>query len=294
MITKLVPSSIKEELKLVVQQLIVNELQETKQELQETKQELQETKQELQETNTLLNQYISILTQEHNVVSPPPKKLQQRVVGDYSPRFISSGLGVYADFNTALRSVGKHLSDFHTVLDFGCGCGRILRTFKNLHPEANFFGTDIDPEAIEWLKINYSSLGNFLVAPHSPPLGFEDECFEFIYGISVFTHLPEDIQFLWLKDLHRVSKKNSYLILTTHGTSHAQRLAENKLKEFSENGFYFDHINYGKTIGLPDFYQNTYHSHDYIRNQWGKFFKVLDIIPLGVSSHQDLVLLQKM
>ena len=114
-----------------------------------------------------------------------------------------------------------------------------------------------------------------------------------IYGISVFTHLPEDIQFLWLNDLHRISKKNSYLILTTHGTSHAQRLAENKLKEFSENGFYFDYINYGETIGLPDFYQNTYHSHDYIRNKWSKFFKVLDILPLGVSSHQDLVLLQK-
>jgi SAM-dependent methyltransferase len=286
MFNQLVPGFVKENLKQSINNYVDKIIQETKQELQETKQELQETK-------TLTAQYISILHQESSIIPPPPKKLQQRVVGDYSPNFISSGLGVYSDFDRALNLAGKQLKDFKTILDFGCGCGRVIRTFKSTLPESNLFGTDIDHEAIEWLNTNYSRFATFLVAPHLPPLNFEDCYFDFIYGISVFTHLPEDLQFLWLQELQRLAKPGAYLILTTHGDNYAQLLDKDKFQEFSLQGFYFHDIDYGQAIGLPDFYQNTYHSHDYLQNRWSKYFKIISIQSLGVSNHQDLVLLQK-
>jgi SAM-dependent methyltransferase len=38
------------------------------------------------------------------------------------------------------------------VLDFGCGPGRVMTWFQQEHKDWTFFGTDIDPEAIEWAQ----------------------------------------------------------------------------------------------------------------------------------------------
>ncbi|MCX6006792.1 MAG: hypothetical protein NTZ34_05970, partial [Chloroflexi bacterium] len=60
-------------------------------------------------------------------------------------------------------------------------------------------------------------------------------------------------------------------------------------------GFYYGQpgFNYGKSIGLPDFYQVTYHEHNYIKEAWGKYFEVVDIQTLGCDNVQDTVLLRK-
>ena len=51
-------------------------------------------------------------------------------------------------------------------------------------------------------------------------------------------------------------------------------------------GFYYSDFgfNYGKSISLPDFYQTSFHTHDYIRREWGKHFDVLDIQPLAAPA----------
>jgi hypothetical protein len=43
---------------------------------------------------------------------------------------------------------------------------------------------------------------------------------------------------------------------------------------------------------LPDFYQTAFHSHEYIKREWGKYFDVLSIQTRGMSEHQDTVLLR--
>jgi len=39
-----------------------------------------------------------------------------------------------------------------------------------------------------------------------PPMSYEDNMFDFVYSISIFTHLPEDMQFAWLQELQRITK----------------------------------------------------------------------------------------
>lgn len=60
--------------------------------------------------------------------------------------------------------------------------------------KAEFYGSDIDPEAIAWCKEHHADLAQFVVTPTSPPLPFEDNYFDFIYSISVFTHMPEEME----------------------------------------------------------------------------------------------------
>ncbi len=251
---------------------------------------------QLKDIETSLIQLQSILHREINIPPAPPKHLQVRVVGGYSRDFIESGYtSVYPALNNVLRPVGKELRDFKSILDFGCGCGRAIRALATLLQVTELHGTDIDGEAIEWLNNNYSKFAKFTVAPPNPPTQYSDEKFDLIFGISVLTHLPEDMQFQWLGELNRITKKNGYVILTTHGEKHYKNMDDEIVKIMNEKGFFYCEpgFNYGKSISLPDFYQNAYHSHAYIKREWRRYFEIIEIMALGIDNYQDTVLLQK-
>ena len=112
----------------------------------------------------------------------------------------------------------------------------------------------------------------------------------------MFTHLPEEMQFNWLKDLKRISKKGAYLFLTVENEKCNRYLNSKQLAELSNNGFYFYE---GRlTEGLPDFYRMAFHSHDYVRNNWSKYFEIVqeEIVFLegkGISQPGNFFLLRK-
>lgn len=248
----------------------------------------------LKDFEVMSNQLQAILHLEHGICPAPPKHLQIRVVGSYVPDFIESGFNsIYPDLNLTLRAVGKNLDDFHTILDFGCGCGRAIRALAKLLPNCELHGTDIDKEAIEWLKSNYSKVSEFSVSPHAPPTIYKDHMFDFVFGISVFTHLPEEMQFQWLGELSRIITPGGYAIMTTHGEKHYNKLDEGNLDIMRTKGFVYVDSHYGESISLPEFYQTAFHSDTYIIKEWGRYFDVVDIQPLGMQNHQDTILLQK-
>jgi SAM-dependent methyltransferase len=255
----------------------------------------------LTDTDVQLRQLQTLLEREHRLAPPPPKHLQVRVVGGYSPQFFESGYRVHAEFGDALSRIGTSLEAFPRILDFGCGCGRVIRALRTRLPHALLTGTDIDPEAIGWLQSNYQSIARFVLAPHLPPLPLEDGSADFVYGISVFTHLPEDMQFRWLDELRRVTRVGGHLILTTHAEQYWSRVPAELREAGREKGFFYaspdtvtGSASYGQSVGLPEFYQTAYHTHAYIRREWSRFFEVLDIIPLGLESHQDIILLRRL
>ena len=247
---------------------------------------------QVSDIEALLRQSLSTIHHELNIPPVPPKHLQVRVVGGYVPGFIESGFQTFEDLNEVLKTAGKSLNDFESILDFGCGCGRNIRALRTRLPAATLCGMDIDGEAIGWLTQHYRSFGTFTVAPHNPPTALEDSRFDFIFGISVFTHLPEDLQFAWLEELRRISKPGGYLVLTTHGENHYKNMDSGILKIMKSKGFFYIDSGYGQRIELPEFYQNTYHSHDYVRREWEKYFDILDIRALGMGNHQDTVLMR--
>jgi SAM-dependent methyltransferase len=287
-LNKLIPKTIKNEVRRHIDNYVKEILFSKDNELSET------SLMKISDSEIYLKQLSSILEKEHNVIPPPPKHLQMRVVGGYVPDFISSGYVIYQDLNCALGPAGKELKDFGSILDFGCGCGRAVRVLKTLMPSCHIYGTDIDEEAIGWLKNNYTKFAEFYVAPHIPPTSFEDNMFDFVSGISVFTHLPEDLQFQWLKELNRITKPNGYLVVSIHGEKFYKDL-EREIKDIMKNkGFYYSDFgkNYGASINLPDFYQTAFHSPEYIKREWSKYFEVIDIQALRMGNNQDTVLLR--
>ena len=222
----------------------------------------------------------------------PPPALRARVHGSEERRdFEVAGRLVATNVHDALRSLGMDLTADHRVLDFGCGCGRVFRWLRELRDRCSYHGVDIDAEAIDWCRRNLAGLGEFVRNETSPPLPFPDGHFDFVYSISVFTHLPEDMEFQWLGELSRVTKRGGALLLTVHGEALFPAASPGRMRRFLDSGYcYWVGAN---TPGLPDFYQTSFHTSEFVRRRWSEFFEVVEIIPKGIASHQDAVLCRK-
>jgi len=263
--------------------------------LAEVERSVTQARSDLADLDVALQQVVALLRREAGIAGPPPKHLQERVVGKYVAGFTESGYELCRELDEAIAPAGRKLTDFRRILDFGCGSGRVIRALRSLSPDAELHGTDIDEEAIAWLAWNYPKIGRFTVAPHRPPTSYADATFDFIFGISVFTHLPQDMEGQWLDELRRIAAPGAHLVMTTHGESHWSKLAPEIRAVVERDGFYYGDFgwNYGASVSLPDFYQTAYHSGDYVRREWGKRFEVLAITPLGMGRHQDTVLLRR-
>jgi ubiquinone/menaquinone biosynthesis C-methylase UbiE len=195
------------------------------------------------------------------------------------------------DIQAALKAIGKNFDSFREVLDFGCGCGRTLLWLKDRPPLTNLYGTDIDAEAINWCRDNLK-FAEFDLNGALPPLRYSSEAFDLVYAISVFTHLDEKFQFRWLEELARVTKPEGIVLVTLHGPATWKEIAPEDAAEVERTGFKFLVSNDLRGI-FPDWYQNAFHSKEYVLGHYSKHFDVLDYLPRGMNGRQDVVVLHK-
>jgi len=124
--------------------------------------------------------------------------------------------------------------DNSKILDWGCGPGRTIRHFPQLIPNCQIYGTDYNPKYINWCKSNLKGI-DFKLNGLKPPIDFEDNFFDVIYGISIFTHLSESNHYEWAKELMRVLKPGGILYITLHGLPFREKLSDQEQKDF-DNG----------------------------------------------------------
>ncbi len=229
--------------------------------------------------------------------APPPAKLISRVHGTAEAAGFEQvgrtiALDIYGAVCTRLDLDGPL-----RILDFGCGCGRVLRYMAGIAPVSTIHGSDIDREAIAWCEGEFRgdvARGRlaFAVNGDHPPAPFAPDSFDLVYGISVFTHLPEDLQLLWLGELRRVTRPGGLAVLTTQGGALIRRhLDAGQARRFDETGFHY--FPYGSTQGLPEYYQSAWHDGAYVDRVWTRFFEIVGRTPGGIAGHQDLVLCRR-
>jgi SAM-dependent methyltransferase len=227
--------------------------------------------------------------------SIPPAKLRYRVHGSLDEEsFLMVGRVLSENICNLLASVGWDIYTFKHVLDFGCGSGRVLRYFLNVPASCQLYGTDIDPEAIGWCERNMPGV-QWSTNGYMPPTPFQDNTFDLIYAISVFTHLDEPLQGAWLGELQRIAKLGAILILTVHGQHVYRTLSPSEQDVIRSRGFLYTTGATGclKLDGLPDFYQYAFHASEYIDREWSKYFEILCHLDRAINDHQDAVLLRK-
>jgi len=109
------------------------------------------------------------------------------------------------------------------ALDFGCGCGRVLRHFHRIHPCTELYGSDYNPQPIRWCR-RHLPFCHFSCNTLHPPIQFPDDHFDLVYAFSVITHLSEPLQKNWLAEFRRIIRAGGFLILSTHGDYYREQL----------------------------------------------------------------------
>lgn len=149
----------------------------------------------------------------------PPPRLVYRVVGHFDYElFYYGGVTLFDLIRDMLEHAGVELDSLHAVLDWGCGCGRVIRQWDQVE-NMQIYGSDYNPELIAWgrLALPFARLSTNGLAP---PLPFPDDSFDFLYGISVLTHLDEPLQRPWIDELRRVVKPGGYVLVSVKISSH--------------------------------------------------------------------------
>jgi SAM-dependent methyltransferase len=228
-------------------------------------------------------------------VAIPPARFRHRVDGSLErEHFLQVGETIATDIRNLVTLTGHDWYSFSDILDFGCGCGRVIRWFLDQENNAHLYGTDIDPAMVEWCKKNIPGV-DWSINHSMPPTEYADESFDLVYAISVFTHLDERYQNAWLAELQRITRPGAILILTVHGENVISKtpLLKAQRDELEKKGFLFVTGTTGtfKLDGLPDFYQSTFHTHEYIQRIWSQYFDVLQQHHEGNS--QDAVILRR-
>jgi len=131
--------------------------------------------------------------------------------------FLEGGREIADAIRDILGARGIKLDSLGSILDFGCGCGRVLRHWSGLPKSVAIYGTDYNKKAIAWCARNLPFVRTG-VNRLEPPLKY-DNGFDFIYAFSVFTHFSEALQTAWIRELTRILAPGGYLLITVHGES---------------------------------------------------------------------------
>ena len=219
----------------------------------------------------------------------PSPYLVYLVTGQFSLEYYyRNGLLGAECIRSILAKNGLDINAFGAILDFGCGCGRVLRQWKNL-TGPKIYGCDYNPLLVRWSEKAFA-FANIAKNHGTPPLPYGDKSFDFVYSISVFTHLPAVLQVPWLRELARVLKPEGYLLTTVHGATAASKLDARAREIFDA----------GELVVVGEDYRGTnlcaaFHPERYIRQVFCKILTVVDYVPDGAKdAGQDQILFRNL
>ena len=164
-----------------------------------------------------------------DVVLPPPYFLYETFNLNYFS-FYDKSVDT-AKWLTGFFKKYKKIENIN-ILDWGCGPGRVIRHLPAFTGNScNYYGTDYNKRYIKWCKENIKGV-NFSANQLQPPLEYQTDFFDIIYGISIFTHLSEEMHYAWFKELIRILKPGGIVLLTLQGTAFIEKLTGNEKQQF--------------------------------------------------------------
>jgi SAM-dependent methyltransferase len=226
----------------------------------------------------------------------PDAVRRRRVHGDASADgFVISGYSTFRKLSAKLAGLSRTWESFAAILDWGCGCGRVFRYLPQ-GALPRLVGADIDADNVGWCGRSFPG-AQFHAVPLLPPTLLPRAGFDLVIGISVFTHLREEAQHAWLRELARITRSGALLLVTIHGPAAGARanLSREQYGEWMAKGFVVTGLSVDLAGAIADetYYVNSLHTQDYIRREWAEHFEVLEICDSTIANHQDLVVMRR-
>lgn len=232
----------------------------------------------------------------------PPAELLQHIANNPSVEdFVNSFVHVRNDVKGYLREAGREFADFRNILDLGCGLGRFLYAFQpEVSADQRLYGCDVYEPCAIWCKenIDFASIAHTAI---EPPLPFGDGQFDFVYALSVFTHLRLDLQFKWAWEIYRVLEPGGIFFVTIHGSrfvpllfaSHFDLASSRELYTIADSGLFAYLSSSGATTDEGQVQVAAAQSLDFVKEQFSAF-DFLRVFPhSNLAGEQDLYIVQK-
>lgn len=103
-----------------------------------------------------------------------------------------------------------NLDNSSSILDIGAGKGFMIKDFKDALPNSYVRGIDISEYSVQ---NSMQEIKDFMSVGNAKKLEFDDKSFDLVISINTVHNLPlEECKFA-LKEISRVSKKHSFIIV---------------------------------------------------------------------------------
>ncbi|HEY6064896.1 MAG TPA: class I SAM-dependent methyltransferase, partial [Thermoanaerobaculia bacterium] len=137
-----------------------------------------------------------------------------------------------------LTAAGIDADAIRSVLDFGCGSGRLLTGWMLEESDRALAGCDPNAALAGWARENLPARVRIDHTSLLPPLPYRDAEFDLAFAISVFTHLKFATQRVWARELARVVAPGGALLVTLHGPFYAGLFAPERATELEREGHF--------------------------------------------------------
>lgn len=207
---------------------------------------------------------------------------------------------VVANIEASLAAGGRSFDDVERWLDFGCGYGRVIRFLVEQVPPERIWASDVERRGVDFCR------SEFGVHPldSQPDLEAVDlEPFDFIYAISVLSHLNERNSRALLRLLGDALRPRGIAMFTTHGRRSLQNPGlygtefgerrEEIARAVEARGVAF--LPYAFTGG--DDYGMAWHAREWVQDTvavlHGDAVRLVRFVPHGLDDHQDVFAFQR-
>jgi SAM-dependent methyltransferase len=215
-------------------------------------------------------------------------------------KYRTRALNVIRLIDRSLEAGGRTIEDVRTWLDFGCGYGRVLRFLVQRVDPGRVHASDVIEEGVEFCA------SEFGVHPHHSTATLAEldlGRFDFLYAISVLTHLDEANETEMMRFIGRSLEPRGIALFTTHGQwsldnldfygSIYEDMRDDLSRRVHERGLAF--VPYHHYAG--DDYGMTWHSAEYVQERMaslhGESMRLLFFEPHGLDHHQDVFAYQR-
>lgn len=220
---------------------------------------------------------------------PPPAQIAQVIGAADASAFCWGGATIVSRFAHLLAErFGRPLSSFASILDWGCGAGRLTRYL--LAYGRPVIAIDTNPEMAQLCQ---RTLPDATCWPVDllPPTPLAAASVDLVIGLAVMPHLTEAAQDAWLAELQRLTRPGGMLLLSVQGMAQMALYAAPPARKQAAHHLGF-HDACGPAGPQAKHDRDVLHSPDYIVSHWGRYFDVLDIIE-AMAGNQDVVVLRR-
>lgn len=177
------------------------------------------------------------------------------------------------------------------VFDFGGATGRAFRHFYCQDDSKEVWSCDLKLANVNWCLQNLPLDIRIFLNTFLPVVPISSGYFDVVMAFSVFTHIDE-METTWILELKRLLRPGGLLYVSIHDeTTWGELREDQRLTQMIRRSSNGSELVVGAAMpgerlafrftDATHYNTQTFHSSDYIRRNWGRFFEIVQIIPKG-------------